>query len=196
MMLTVDWGPVSSWFAAAGTIAATIVALLGGLGLFNLLRRPLLKLTFEHKEPWCRVTRLTTGQDAYWVRVQVENRGGQSARGCIGMVVAIRTDGRQRDDIDPVQLRWAGIPRDRGFDLSRVRLCETVVDSRYEVVTKGKSAWDDRCMRSPGRRFLATMPYCARSSPSSALAFSHSACSSWALFPWLIGAPAGPRRRR
>lgn len=29
-------------------------------------------------------------------------------------------------------------------ELSRVRLCETVVDSRYEVVTKGKSAWDDR----------------------------------------------------
>jgi len=31
------------------------------------------------------------------------------------------TDGRARTDLDPVQLRWAGVPRSRAFDAIDIR---------------------------------------------------------------------------
>ena len=38
------------------------------------------------------------------------------ARGCVGRLISVTTDGETRRDVDPVQLRWAGLPRSRAFD--------------------------------------------------------------------------------
>ena len=72
-------------------------------------------ITFESTEPWCRSS---GGEDGggLWVRVGVENSGGGTARGCVGRLLTVSTDGRPRRDVDPVQLRWAGVPRSRAFD--------------------------------------------------------------------------------
>jgi len=115
-MLTVDWGPVSSWFVAAGTLAAAMVALLGGIGIWGWFRRPRLEITFQQTEPWCRQTELATGKKGYWVRIRVENKGLDPARGCIGKLTAVHTDGQLRSDIDPVQLRWCGVHRQLAFE--------------------------------------------------------------------------------
>jgi hypothetical protein len=55
------------------------------------------------------------------VRVGVENVGQQPARGCVGRLTGIATDGVPRADVDPVQLRWAGVPPSRYFDPVGVR---------------------------------------------------------------------------
>jgi hypothetical protein len=113
--LAVEWGPVGVWVGAAVTFLAVLVSVLVALGFFDFLRGPRVRVTFEPTEPWCR-----RGDDAdgsgLWVRIGVENRGSGAARGCVGRLINVTTDGRRRDDIDPVQLRWAGVPRSRAFD--------------------------------------------------------------------------------
>jgi hypothetical protein len=112
----VDWGPVAVWVGALTTFLTVVVALLGGLGWFSLPRRPELRMTFEQAQPWCR--QVGTGRDpeSLWVRVAVQNDGVDPARGCIGRLSSSATDHSARSDIDPVQLRWAGVPRSRSFD--------------------------------------------------------------------------------
>ena len=110
-----DWGPVSSWVAAAVTLLAVIVALLGWQ-VRDFLRRPRLDITFQHAEPFCRKTGLTSGGQAYWVRVRVGNKGVEPARACVGRLSKVYTDGDFRCDRDPVQLRWCGVPDKRGFE--------------------------------------------------------------------------------
>ena len=111
----VDWGPVSSWVAAILTFLAVTLALLVAFGVFDSLKAPKIRLTFQQKEPWCRTTKLAVGSDAFWVRVGVENVGRKPARGCIGRVISVTTDGEVRQDVDPIQLRWAGVPRAAAF---------------------------------------------------------------------------------
>jgi len=113
--LRVDWGPVSSWAAAVVTLLAVLVALFGWR-MWDWLRRPQLRIIFEHAEPFCRKTELTNGRDGYWVRVRVENTGVEPARACIGKLTRIYTDGQFRQDMDPMQLRWCGVPDKRGFE--------------------------------------------------------------------------------
>ena len=113
--LAIDWGPLSSWVAAGATLLAVAVALLGWR-LGDFLRQPRLKITFEHAAPFCRETALTNGRQAYWVRVRVENTGVNPARACVGKLSKVYTNGRLRDDIDPLQLRWCGVPDHRGFE--------------------------------------------------------------------------------
>ena len=115
-LLAVEWGPVGVWVSAAITLLAVIVTALIALGFFEYLRGPRVRVTFEATEPWCRRGSGEDGQSGLWVRIGVENRGGGSARGCVGRLIAVSTDGRRRPDVDPVQLRWAGLPRARAFD--------------------------------------------------------------------------------
>jgi len=115
-LLAVEWGPVGVWVSAAITLLAVIVTALIALGFFEHLRGPRVQVTFEATEPWCRRGDAEDGQSGLWVRVGVENRGGSSARGCVGRLIAVSTDGRPRSDVDPVQLRWAGLPRSHAFD--------------------------------------------------------------------------------
>jgi hypothetical protein len=110
-----ELGPVSSWVAAGATFLAVIVALFGQR-MWECLRRPRLDITFEHAEPFCRKTRLAKHWQAYWVRVKVENKGADPARACVGKLSKVYTDGTFRDDRDPVQLRWCGVPDHRGFE--------------------------------------------------------------------------------
>ena len=113
--LGVDWGPVGVWVGAAATALIVITTTLIALGYFGSFRGPRIRLTFEATEPWCR--RATTNEEgtALWVRVGVENHGSGPARGCLGRLISVTTNGELRRDADPVQLRWAGVPRSRVF---------------------------------------------------------------------------------
>jgi hypothetical protein len=115
-ILAVDWGPVGLWVSAALTFLALVVTALIALGFFDYLRGPRIRITFEPMEPWCRRGDREDGSSGLWVRVGVENRGHGSARGCVGRLLTVNTDGQPRQDVDPVQLRWAGVPRSRAFD--------------------------------------------------------------------------------
>lgn len=110
-----DWGPVSSWVAAGVTLAAVMVALFGWR-VVDWWRKPTLCLSFDRSEPFCRATKLATGRDGFWVRVLVADNGKDGARGCIGKFASVRSGGIERTDRDPFQLRWCGVPDERGFD--------------------------------------------------------------------------------
>src|SRR5262249_53141621 len=56
------------------------------------------------------------GTEVLWIRVGVENVGRRVAEGCVGRLIAVATGDSPRRDIDPVQLRWAGVPRSRSFN--------------------------------------------------------------------------------
>src|SRR5215831_10472981 len=115
-VLAVEWGPVGVWVGAAITLLAVIVTALVALGYFEYVRGPRIRVTFEPTEPWCRHGESEDSSNGLWIRVGVENRGGGAARGCLGRLLTVSTDGRPRPDVDPVQLRWAGVPRSRAFD--------------------------------------------------------------------------------
>jgi len=115
-MLAVAWGPVAVWAGAVATFCAALIALGAGAGYLDRLRAPRLLLTFEHAEPWCRSVDHPDEGDAFWVRVGVENVGRGPARGCIGRLESLQTNAVLRTDVDPVQLRWAGVPRSRSFE--------------------------------------------------------------------------------
>lgn len=120
-LLGIDWGPLSSWFAAVATVLAATVALLGGFRVFDRLRAPRLIISFQQREPWCRKTRLQSGDEGYWVRLGVENVGKEPARSCIGKLAGVTSEGNLRGDIDPIQLRWAGVPRRIAFQSLDIR---------------------------------------------------------------------------
>jgi hypothetical protein len=112
----IDWGPISAWVAAAVTFGAALIALLVAMGVFDSVRGPRIRITFEQTEPWCRPAKVTDGSEVLWVRVGVENVGRGPARGCVGRMISLTSDGVERPDVDPIQLRWAGVPRSRSFD--------------------------------------------------------------------------------
>ena len=107
----VDWGPVAAWLGATATFFVALIALLASFDVFERFQRPRLQVSFEEREPWCRA-----GPEGLWVRIGVENRGKRPARGCVGRMTGVSTDGGARCDVDPLQLRWAGVPRSRGFE--------------------------------------------------------------------------------
>jgi hypothetical protein len=114
--LAIEWGPVGLWVSAALTFLALAVTALVALGFFDYLRGPRIRITFAPTEPWCRKGDREDGSSGLWVRVGVENQGRTAARGCVGRLLTVSTDGHVRQDVDPVQLRWAGVPRSRAFD--------------------------------------------------------------------------------
>ncbi len=112
----VDWGPVGVWFGAVATFLVAVTALAVAAGLFDRFRVPAVQISFDQTQPWCRSGADRVDGDVLWVRVGVENVRREPARGCVGRMIGIATDGVARSDIDPIQLRWAGIPRSRAFD--------------------------------------------------------------------------------
>ena len=94
---------------------AVLVALFGWR-LWDWLRRPQLRIIFEQAEPFCRKTELSNGRDGCWVRVRVENTGVEPARACVGKLTKTYSNGQVRQDMDPMQLRWCGVPDGRGFE--------------------------------------------------------------------------------
>jgi len=121
MITAIDWGPVGVWAGAIATALAVTVALLSSLGLFSRYHRARLRVTFEPSQPWCRFVELPDGSTALWARIGVENVGGTTARGCVGRLIGLSTDGAVRTDVDPLQLRWAGVPRSMSFDPVDIR---------------------------------------------------------------------------
>ncbi len=111
----VVWGPVATWAGAIATVLIVMTTALVALGYFDSFRGPRIRLTFDATEPWCRQGRTEEGI-ALWVRVGVENVGHGPARGCLGRLIGVVTNGEVRPDVDPLQLRWAGVPRSRAFD--------------------------------------------------------------------------------
>jgi hypothetical protein len=112
MGIATDWGPIGAWAGAGATLLIVVTTALVALGYFDFLQRLRLHLTFEPTEPWCRQGKAPTDGSALWERVGVENAGSGPARGCLGRLLGITTDGDHRSDVDPVQLRWQGC-RDR-----------------------------------------------------------------------------------
>ena len=106
---------VAQWLGPAATFSAVLVALFGPQW-WGWWRQPKLTLEFEPGEPCVRTTELTNGVLTEWTRVRVRNTGRTSAQRCVPMLVRVASNGAERKDIDPIQLRWAGIPRSRGFD--------------------------------------------------------------------------------
>jgi hypothetical protein len=117
----VEWGPVAVWISAVASFLTVGVALLGGLGWFTQHQRPRLELSFEQRQPWYRQVGEDDSATAHWVRVAVDNHGVVPARGCVGRLIGLATDSASRTDIDPVQLRWAGVPRSRSFQPIDIR---------------------------------------------------------------------------
>ncbi len=115
------WGPVGTWVGAAAPILIVTVTVLVALGYFEGLRGPRIRITFEPHEPWCRYGTALTGETAFWVRLGVENAGRLPAQGCIGRMISVTTNGVPRDDVDPLQLRWAGLPRSVAFNAIDLR---------------------------------------------------------------------------
>jgi len=115
--------------AAVATFFAVLVALFGR-EWWDRRHRPILEISYESREPYCRDTQIiiethgaksTVG--AYWVRVKVMNEGRATAKGCKGKMIAVyNDDGNLRQDRDPMLLRWAGMPPDQALhplDLAR-----------------------------------------------------------------------------
>jgi hypothetical protein len=110
------YGPLGPWVGAGATVLIVLVTVLVSLGYFDAIRGPRIRVTFAATEPWCRYGETTGEGRALWVRIGVENVGGGSAKGCLGRLISVRTEGELRPDLDPVQLRWAGLPHSRAFD--------------------------------------------------------------------------------
>jgi len=115
---------------AFGTVGAVLVALLGPT-LWNWWQSPRLQISFERQEPYCRDTPLIIENhgakstvDSHWVRVKVTNKGRGIAKACKGKMIAVyKDDGALRQDRDPMQLRWAGVPWEQSLeplDLARM----------------------------------------------------------------------------
>ena len=156
--MAASWGPVGTWAGAAATVLVVIVTVLVALGYFDKFRGPRIHITFEPSEPWCRYGPLRGDWKSVWIRVGVENRDAAPARGCVGRLIAVATDGEVRRDVDPVQLRWAGLPRARAFDPIDLRRSQreylnvlyAPAESRVELVTFDDPDFD------PG--FLTELP--------------------------------------
>jgi hypothetical protein len=76
-----------------------------------------------------------------WARVGVENIGGSTARGCIGRLIALSTDGIARTDVDPLQLRWAGVPGSMSFNPIDIRPGQRDF-LNVLFLRKGSSRWE------------------------------------------------------
>ncbi|HET9139505.1 hypothetical protein [Actinophytocola sp.] len=141
-MSQVQLGPLGIWVGAAATFVIALVTVFVALGWFERFRAARFTITFEHRQPWCRPASPGSAE-LLWVRIGVENRGRQTARGCVGRLIAVTTEGAPRQDIDPVQLRWAGVPRSRAFDPLDLRrdqreflnVLVLAKDSRWRIVT-------------------------------------------------------------
>jgi hypothetical protein len=110
------WGPLGAWVGAATTLLIVATTILVAVGYFDRFRGPRIQLTFEAAEPWVRHGKTEDAGRAMWVRVGVENQGSGPAKGCVGRVISVQTEGEPRHDVDPVQLRWAGVPLSRAYD--------------------------------------------------------------------------------
>jgi hypothetical protein len=135
-----DWGPVSSWVAGVATVVAVVVALLGWR-VRDFLQQPRLKITFDQAEPFCRETLLSDGRQSYWVRVKVQNRGKDPARECVGKLSKVYTGGRFRDDRDPLQLRWCGVPDHRGFEPIHLARTQHEFLNVFRIVQGVRQLW-------------------------------------------------------
>lgn len=117
MMLGIDpalefEASAAEWMTAIGTVGAVLVALFGPV-LWSWWRRPRLKITYKPAEPFCRDNvPLEGGALAHWIRVMVTNEGRSTAKRCKGQVIKVvrQEDNSVRSDIDPLPLRWAGVP--------------------------------------------------------------------------------------
>lgn len=157
-----EWGSVAAWAGTFATVLVVITTSLVALGYFDRFRAPRVVLSFEDGEPWCRRGLLADGTKVLWVRLGVENLGKSAAAGCVGRLIAVTTDNERRRDIDPVQLRWAGVPRSRAFEPIELRpgqreyvnVLVLAQDSEWRVVTFEDPDFD------PG--FTTTLPMGAR----------------------------------
>ena len=79
--------------------------------------KPKLEITFRREEPISRETLLISGKKGFWPRLRVTNNGRSAARRCEGILAEVRKpDGTIDTRYDPLTLRWAIAPIDKGLE--------------------------------------------------------------------------------
>ena len=106
-------GTTAAW-VSGGLVAAGIMISLWAPFVARKFQKPRLRIAFENSPPFVRPTTLSDGHSAFWIRVEVYNDGHSGADGCIGRLTRVTAD-HEQSDIDPMQLRWCGVPDARGF---------------------------------------------------------------------------------
>jgi hypothetical protein len=99
--------------------------------------RPKFKVTFSLEEPTSRETSVAWPPEAlapsrwkaaFWPRLRVKNEGKSVARGCEGVLVEVTNPNGESDKrYDPLTLRWAIAPIERGLqpiDIARERIVD------------------------------------------------------------------------
>lgn len=108
---------------AIGIITTAIVAIIVAFipSIKRWYNRPEFSIEFENDEPFCRVTDLTDGRKAYWMRLRVRNVGRSVARSCEGKLVRITDTNTNEDrkDFDPVILRWVSTQDYSPLDINK-----------------------------------------------------------------------------
>jgi len=105
--------------AIASVIASAVVAL--AVIYRDVIRdwyfRPKLEITFSLEEPISRETLLINNKKGFWPRLRVTNNGRSAARTCEGILAEVRLpDGTLDKRYDPLTLRWAIAPIDKGLE--------------------------------------------------------------------------------
>lgn len=102
--------------------------------------KPRLEIAFSLGEPISRETILKNGKKGFWPRLRVTNNGRSAARRCESILAEVRMpDGTLDKRYDPLTLRWAIAPIDKGLeqiDIARGRQ----VDLNIFTTIEGESA--------------------------------------------------------
>jgi len=106
------WATDPNWLEAIGTIGAVIVALLlaGGSFIWRHFKRPILEVTFDNTEPYCRTAHEPAAGTSYFMRLKITNKGKSTARHCVGKINRIidPITLMDQENWDPVALQWVG----------------------------------------------------------------------------------------
>lgn len=79
--------------------------------------KPKLEITFSLEKPISRETLLKNDKKGFWPRLRIVNTGRSVARRCEGILAEVtKPDGSSDDRYDPLTLRWAIAPEDKGLE--------------------------------------------------------------------------------
>jgi hypothetical protein len=108
------------------------------------LFHPKLEIAFSLEEPISRETILINDKRGFWPRLRVTNNGRSAARRCEGILAEVRMpDGTLDKRYDPLTLRWAIAPIDKGLqplDIARGRQVDLNIFTTIESASAAQFA--------------------------------------------------------